>query len=277
MQAVSAPTSAPAAKRARTESGLKEGEQVRVQPEASVVLQPAGHSIPVPFDGEMPGELAATVPWILSHADKDADGASIAHIMSLPCAIGSKRYPLFFFYGSVPMKHLVTSSGAPKCRAFGCFFHARGAPQTSVLSTSCTLLSPVDLDDARQSACSCHPCAQNSVLYLQCASASSGWAAPAKRSMRKCDAHCPPRAQGYEIVDRFGCTAVQLEYRYLRAIIDCTAARAHCPVGIALQVGNCSLLVKMVYTIKGLRWYGASTSRSFTRQGTEYVIVTVFA
>lgn len=70
----------------------------------AVRLESAGHEVPPPFGGEMPPEFAERVSWLLSHVEKDdAAGSQNAYIMSLPCAIHTRSYPLFFFYGSVPI------------------------------------------------------------------------------------------------------------------------------------------------------------------------------
>ena len=89
----------PTSKRQRLADGLQEGQPVRLQAGVSVSLQPAGHMAPAPFGGEMPAELASNVPWLLSHLETLADGSCNAHIMSLPCAIDVRRYPLFYFFG----------------------------------------------------------------------------------------------------------------------------------------------------------------------------------
>jgi len=96
---------APPAKRARVD-GPQEGQPTRLQPGTAVALEPAGHSAPPPFGGEMPAEVAAKVPWVFSHFD-----AGLAHVASLPCNIDIKNYPLFYFYGTVPKGALLTDSG----------------------------------------------------------------------------------------------------------------------------------------------------------------------
>jgi len=91
-------------------SALSEGQQVLVSKGAAVALESAGHAVGAPFDGEMPAELAERVPWVLSHVEKDDAGSEHAYIMSLPCAIHTRSYPLFFFYGSVPVAAVVAKS-----------------------------------------------------------------------------------------------------------------------------------------------------------------------
>ena len=53
----------------------------------------------------LPAELAATVPWVYSHAEEGA--APQAVITNLPCTLGAKAYPLFYLRGRVPTAALV--------------------------------------------------------------------------------------------------------------------------------------------------------------------------
>jgi len=106
---------APAPKRQRTtDDGLSEGQPVRLQPGTSVLLESAGPGLPAPFGGEMPAELAGKVSWAFSHVvpDNGGGGAPQVHIMSLPCALDARRYPLFYFSGTVPKASMVLSPPA---------------------------------------------------------------------------------------------------------------------------------------------------------------------
>jgi len=92
----------PPAKRPRVESGaLQMGEAVSLAADTPVALAPAGQGTPVPFGGELPAELAATVPWLFSHMEDLGEGPQ-AHIMNLPCGVGERRYPLYYLCGNVP-------------------------------------------------------------------------------------------------------------------------------------------------------------------------------
>ena len=92
----------PPAKRPRVESGaLQMGEAVSLAADTVVALEPAGQGTPVPFGGELPAELAATVPWLFSHMEDLGEGPQ-AHIMNLPCGMGERRYPLYYLCGNVP-------------------------------------------------------------------------------------------------------------------------------------------------------------------------------
>ena len=54
------------------------GEAVSLAADTVVALdgasQPAGQGTPVPFGGNLPAELAATVPWLFSHMEDLGDG-----------------------------------------------------------------------------------------------------------------------------------------------------------------------------------------------------------
>lgn len=108
----------PAAKRQRTASGgvgsgggtWSEGEAVRLAAGINVKLEPSLPGQPPPFEGEMPAEIAAEIPWVFSHVEEGEPGAEgIAHVMNLPCALGSRRYPLFFLFGHVPLSSLLAA------------------------------------------------------------------------------------------------------------------------------------------------------------------------
>ena len=85
------------------------GEPVSLAEDTPVALEPAGQGTPVPFGGELPAELAATVPWLFSHVEELADGAR-AHVMNLPCGVGDRRYPLYYLCGSVPAAAVTRAS-----------------------------------------------------------------------------------------------------------------------------------------------------------------------
>uniref|UniRef100_A0A7S4HGL5 mRNA 5'-phosphatase n=1 Tax=Prymnesium polylepis TaxID=72548 RepID=A0A7S4HGL5_9EUKA len=94
---------APGARRQQLEGGLQEGGRVTVADGVEVKLEPAGHGAPPPFGGDMPADLVAQTGWLFSHKDASTGDA---FIMSLPVTIGSKSYPLYYFYGSVPFDQI---------------------------------------------------------------------------------------------------------------------------------------------------------------------------
>ena len=85
------------------------GEAVRLAEDTPVALEPAGQGTPVPFGGELPAEIAATVPWLFSHVEELAEGPR-AHVMNLPCGVGDRRYPLYYLCGSVPAAAVTRAS-----------------------------------------------------------------------------------------------------------------------------------------------------------------------
>ena len=100
----------PPAKRPRVASGaLQMGEPVSLAEDTPVALEPAGQGTPVPFGGELPAEIAATVPWLFSHVEELAEGPR-AHVMNLPCGVGDRRYPLYYLCGSVPAAAVTRAS-----------------------------------------------------------------------------------------------------------------------------------------------------------------------
>uniref|UniRef100_A0A7S0L938 mRNA 5'-phosphatase n=1 Tax=Coccolithus braarudii TaxID=221442 RepID=A0A7S0L938_9EUKA len=110
-KAAAGPALQPPGKRPKlADSAMQEGQPVSVKPGSAVALESAGHGQPPPFDGEMPTELASQMPWLLSHIEEGPKGAKLAFIMSLPMAIGRRSYPLFYFYGSVPVDEVSAKS-----------------------------------------------------------------------------------------------------------------------------------------------------------------------
>ena len=90
---------------------LRPGEVVTMAPPgAAVALEPSVPGAPPPFDGELPAELATTVTWVLAGVEPAAaaDGgrAATAQVMNLPCAIGERRFPLYYLCGTVPLSAL---------------------------------------------------------------------------------------------------------------------------------------------------------------------------
>ena len=76
---------------------------------AAVALEPSVPGAPPPFDGELPAELATTVTWVLAGVEPaaaDGGGAATAQVMNLPCAIGERRFPLYYLCGTVPLSAL---------------------------------------------------------------------------------------------------------------------------------------------------------------------------
>ena len=94
----------PAAKQQRGD-GVEEGTPVRLRDGSEVKLAVSTQGHPPPFNGMLPAELAATVPWVYSHGEEGA--APQAVITNLPCTLGAKAYPLFYLRGRVPTAALV--------------------------------------------------------------------------------------------------------------------------------------------------------------------------
>ena len=77
---------------------LRPGEVTMAPPGAAVALEPSVPALP-PFDGELPAELATTVHPVLAGVEPaaaDGGGAATAQVMNLPCAIGERRFPLYY-------------------------------------------------------------------------------------------------------------------------------------------------------------------------------------
>ena len=81
----------------------QDGEVVRLREGTEVALMPSGQGLDPPFGGELPAELATSMQWSFSHMEPDGR----ACVASLPAAIGSHRYPLYYFCGTVPVPALI--------------------------------------------------------------------------------------------------------------------------------------------------------------------------
>lgn len=84
------------ARRARAANGpLQECDELDLVDGTEVLIEPSGHSVPVRFNGEMPGALCG---WLYSHAEPDGRVC----VMSEAATIHGMSYPLFYFVGTVP-------------------------------------------------------------------------------------------------------------------------------------------------------------------------------